>query len=96
MHPPYHNIIKFSKDPRDLSNARSVETFIKMFTEVIDNTTPYLERGRYLGIVIGDKYSAGKWIPLVWLTRRFTYLTDNQMIMKEIYLNNCFVTFCSA
>jgi len=64
MHPPYHDIIKFSKNPNDLSNAKSVDEFIKMFADVIDNTTPYLEKGRYLGIVIGDKYSGGKWIPL--------------------------------
>ncbi len=64
MHPPYHNIIKFSKSPDDLSNAKSVEDFIRMFADVIDNTTPYLDKGRYLGIVIGDKYSGGQWIPL--------------------------------
>lgn len=64
MHPPYHNIIKFSRSPNDLSNAKSVDEFIKMFANVVDNTTPYLDKGRYLGIVIGDKYSGGKWIPL--------------------------------
>jgi len=64
MHPPYHDIIKFSRNANDLSNAKSVEEFIRMFCEVLDNTTPYLDRGRYLGIVIGDKYSKSEWIPL--------------------------------
>jgi len=64
MHPPYHDIIKFSRDSNDLSNARTVDKFIEMFSEVVDNTTPYLDKGRYLGIVIGDKYSKGEWIPL--------------------------------
>lgn len=64
MHPPYHDIIRFSKSNDDLSNASSTEDFIKMFGEVLDNTTPYLEKGRYLGIVIGDKYYKGTWIPL--------------------------------
>lgn len=64
MHPPYHDIIKFSKDPRDLSNAKSVGDFLRMFGEVVDNASPYLERGRYLVLVIGDKYSKGEWIPL--------------------------------
>jgi len=64
MHPPYHDIIRFSNNPNDLSNAKSVEEFIRMFADVVDNTTPYLDKGRYLGIVIGDKYSGGKWIPL--------------------------------
>jgi hypothetical protein len=64
MHPPYHDIIKFSRDDEDLSNARSTEDFLKMFGQVVDNVTPYLERGRYFALVIGDKYSKGEWIPL--------------------------------
>lgn len=64
MHPPYHDIIKFSKDERDLSNAKNIEEFLQMFGEVVDNASPYLERGRYLVLVIGDKYSKGEWIPL--------------------------------
>jgi len=64
MHPPYHDIIKFSKDNKDLSNARDTKDFLKMFGEVIDNATPFLEKGRYFVLVIGDKYSKGEWIPL--------------------------------
>lgn len=64
MHPPYHDIIKFSKDDEDLSNAKTTEEFVKMFGEVLDNTTSFLEKGRYLGVVIGDKYYKGTWIPL--------------------------------
>ena len=64
MHPPYYDIIKFSKDEKDLSNAKSTEKFLKMFGEVVDNATPYLEKGRYFALVIGDKYSKGEWIPL--------------------------------
>ncbi|NMB99635.1 MAG: DNA methyltransferase [Thermoanaerobaculaceae bacterium] len=64
MHTPYHDIIKFSKDNSDLSNAKTTEDFLKMFGEVVDNTVPYLEKGRYFALVIGDKYSKGKWIPL--------------------------------
>jgi len=64
MHPPYHDIIKFSDDSRDLSQAKSVDEFLKMFGEAVDNATPFLENGRYFALVIGDKYSKGKWIPL--------------------------------
>ncbi len=64
MHPPYHDIIKFSNDKRDLSNAKSTEEFLFMMRKVIDNTYDYLEKGRYMAIVIGDKYSKGEWIPL--------------------------------
>ncbi|MCD6238081.1 MAG: DNA methyltransferase [Thermotogae bacterium] len=64
MHPPYHDIIKFSKDDRDLSNAKNIEDFLKMFGDVVDNASPFLEKGRYFALVIGDKYSKGEWIPL--------------------------------
>jgi len=64
MHPPYYDIIKFSKDKNDLSNAKSTEDFLKMFGEVVNNATPFLKKGRYFALVIGDKYSKGEWLPL--------------------------------
>lgn len=64
MHPPYHDIIKFSDDERDLSNAKNTDEFLKMFGDVVDNATSYLEKERYFALVIGDKYSKGEWVPL--------------------------------
>lgn len=64
LHPPYHDIIQFSEDTRDLSNAASVDDFVARFTEVVAQVTPVLEVGRYLVVVIGDKYAKGEWIPL--------------------------------
>ncbi len=64
MHPPYYDIIKFTNEPNDLSRAPTIESFLKMFGEVVDNTYPFLENKRYFALVIGDKYSKGEWIPL--------------------------------
>lgn len=64
LHPPYHDIISFSDHPSDLSNAPSVEQFLELFRGVVANLTPYLEPKRYMGLVIGDKYQRGEWIPL--------------------------------
>ena len=64
MHPPYHDIIKFSEDTHDLSNAKTTQDFLSMFGQSVENATPYLEKGRYFALVIGDKYSKGEWIPL--------------------------------
>lgn len=64
MHPPYYDIIKFSDDERDLSNAKSIEHFLLLLRKVIDNTYDFLEKDRYMALVIGDKYSKGEWIPL--------------------------------
>jgi DNA modification methylase len=64
LHPPYFDIIKFSDDQRDLSNAGSLDTFLDQFTTVVRKATAVLDRGRYLVLVIGDKYAQGEWIPL--------------------------------
>ncbi|KAF0151359.1 MAG: DNA methylase N-4/N-6 domain-containing protein [Ignavibacteria bacterium] len=64
LHPPYHDIIRFSDNPNDLSNTCSVEDFCNSFGTVIDNTTFHLQKDKYLVIVIGDKYSNSEWIPL--------------------------------
>jgi DNA modification methylase len=77
LHPPYWDIINFSKKKSDLSNAKSVEDFLKMFGKVIDNTCSVLDKGRYLAVVIGDKYSDGEWIPLGFYTM--------QEVMKRGY-----------
>jgi DNA modification methylase len=64
MHPPYWDIIKFSNNKEDLSNAKSTKDFLGMFNHVVDNAYSFLDKGRYCAVVIGDKYSAGEWIPL--------------------------------
>lgn len=64
LHPPYWDIIKFSNNRSDLSNAKSTEEFLKMYKEVVDNMYPFLDKGRYCAVVIGDKYSSGEWVPL--------------------------------
>ena len=44
MHPPYWDIIKFSGDQKDLSNAQSLDDFLNAFGYVIDNSTKYFQR----------------------------------------------------
>ena len=64
LHPPYANIIKFSDNRNDLSNATCLSDFIKMFSKVLKNASELLENGRYLAIVIGDIYKNSEWVPL--------------------------------
>jgi hypothetical protein len=68
LHPPYWDIIKFSKRKNDLSNAESVDDFLKMFGNIIDRTCPVLDKERYAAVIIGDKYCSGEWIPLGFYT----------------------------
>ena len=64
MHPPYWDIIKFSDNQNDLANARNEDTFLAGIRDVGKKSYEVLDRGRYLALVIGDKYSKGEWIPL--------------------------------
>lgn len=86
MHPPYHDIIKFSNDKRDLSNASSVEEFLEIFGEVVNNIEPYLEKKRYLVLVIGDKYSKGEWIPLGFYC--MNEILKRNFLLKSIIVKN--------
>ena len=67
FHPPYWDIIRFSDNPADISNAKSLEEFLNCFGKVIDNTCRFLETDRYCGLVIGDKYANGELVPLGFL-----------------------------
>ena len=68
MHPPYWDIIKFSEDKKDLSNAKTINEFLTLFGKVVDKTYSILDKGRYFAVVIGDKYAKGEWIPLGFYT----------------------------
>lgn len=64
LHPPYSNIISFGKRKGDLSNVKSDNEFLDLFCQMVEKTMPILEDGRYMGLVIGDKYSGGELVPL--------------------------------
>ena len=64
LHPPYHDIIRFSPDPADLSNAPSMESFLQAFRSVAENAWAILCPGRFMALVIGDKYTKSEWVPL--------------------------------
>ncbi|MGC8877906.1 MAG: TRM11 family SAM-dependent methyltransferase [Anaerolineae bacterium] len=86
MHPPYFDIIKFSDDPRDLSNAGSVEAFLERLGQVVSRVTDVLDPGRYLVLVIGDKYAAGEWIPLGF--RAMQVVLEAGLTLKSIIVKN--------
>ncbi len=86
MHPPYHDIIHFSEDPRDLSNAQTIQDFLKMFGAIVENITPFLEKGRYLALVIGDKYTKSEWIPLGFCCMK--EVLKRGFLLKSIIVKN--------
>jgi hypothetical protein len=86
LHPPYFDIIRFSDDPRDLSNAATVELFLGRLGDVIANLAPALEAGRYMALVIGDKYANGEWIPLGF--RAMDEALQRGFTLKSIVVKN--------
>lgn len=86
LHPPYWDIIKFSKNNNDLSNSKTLEDFLESFEKIVVCSTRYLENNRYCACVIGDKYSNGQVVPLgyhcmnIFLKRGF--------ILKAIIVKN--------
>jgi len=87
MHPPYHDIIKFSNRPDDLSNAKSAQEFLKLFGDVVFNFLGLLEKNHYLAVVIGDKYTNSEWIPLGFMTMQ-EVLNRDGLILKSILVKN--------
>ena len=64
LHPPYHDIIRFSDDADDLSTAPHVDDFLDRFEAIARRGYELLEPGRFAVLVIGDKYASGQLVPL--------------------------------
>ena len=86
LHPPYYDIIKFSDDARDLSNAGSIAAFLQMIGRLVDGIAPVLESGRYLVLVIGDKYAKREWVPLGFQT--MNEVIERGFSLKSIVVKN--------
>ncbi|GAI10198.1 unnamed protein product, partial [marine sediment metagenome] len=79
-HPPYHDIIKFSDDPRDLCNAPTTGDFLDNFSSVVKQSYELLEKKRFLVLVIGDKYSKGEWVPVADARIKVDFITTQAFV----------------
>lgn len=90
MHPPYWDIIKFSDDEDDLSNAQNLDDFLQSMATLTKNVKSVLDKKRMLILVIGDKYDSGEWVPLAFETMQ---VVKNQGFkLKSIVVKNFNVT----
>jgi len=87
MHPPYHDIIRFSNKPEDLSNSKTVDDFVGNFGAAVNNFVDLLEKNHYLAIVIGDKYTNSEWVPLGFHLMQETMKNSN-LKLKSILVKN--------
>lgn len=67
LHPPYHDIIRFSDRPEDLSTCATVDEFLTKFQAIAWQGYDLLAPDRFAGLVIGDAYHDGELIPLGFL-----------------------------
>ena len=88
MHPPYHDIIPFSDDKRDLSNAPDVNAFVAKFGDIVEGFSRMLESKRYLAIVIGDKYVNSELVPLGFQLMNETLMRAGSLSLKSILVKN--------
>lgn len=88
LHPPYHDIIPFSDDERDLSNAPTVGEFVTKFGDIVEVFSDMLEPKHYLAIVIGDKYVNSELVPLGFHLMSETLLRGKNMSLKSIIVKN--------
>jgi hypothetical protein len=68
LHPPYHDIIRFTPYERDLSNAPDTASFLRAFRRVARIGFELLQPERFAVLVIGDKYEDRELVPLGFLT----------------------------
>lgn len=60
LHPPYHDAVKYSENKNDGSNQETLEGFLNWFESIIKNVSPWLEKNRFLVLVIANIYRNGE------------------------------------
>ncbi|MEM0157973.1 MAG: DNA methyltransferase [Thermoplasmataceae archaeon] len=90
LHPPYHNIIKFSGIDGDLSGARDTGQFMEWLGKSVDNVISAMLPNSFMGLVMGDMYRKGEVIPLGFMAMdalRSKGLSLKGIIVKDIQNN---------
>lgn len=84
MHPPYHNIVKYSDKKNDGSNQNTIEEFLDWFRRCVDNVEYFLDKQRFLILVCGNLYFNGEEHTLgVWckdIVREFGFKCKSHII----------------
>lgn len=86
LHPPYADIIQFSKLKSDLSNCPTTDDFLRGFRRAARNAYETLEPARFAILVIGDKYSKGELDPLGF--KCMSVMNDVGFKTKSIVVKN--------
>ena len=63
-HPPYWDIIRYSENRYDLSNAQNLDEFEAMLNLCVERLSQVVKRGGIMAVLIGDKRKSGQYYPL--------------------------------
>lgn len=100
LHPPYYSMIKYSDDPRDLSNAESIGDFMRRLGDIVVRLSEYLTEGGHIVVLIGNMRKAGRYYPLgAYLETMFheelheeiIKIQHNTMSSKTMYSSDSFI-----
>ncbi len=87
-HPPYWTAKKYSDDPRDLSNCKTYEEFMREFGRTLDEAERVLRPSGYLIVVVGDVRKSGVLHPMhsdvIQYMKKFPNLVFRDMIIWEL------------
>ena len=89
-HPPYANIIRYSKDIKNDISLLSVDDFLMRMNNVASEAYRVLKKGKICAIMIGDIRKFGKVIPLGFKVMECFLkvgFTSKEIIIKEQH--NC-------
>lgn len=64
VHPPYLDIVKFTGLKEDLSQISDTKIFLEKIIQVFSNALPFLKKGKYFAVVLGDVYKNSEVVPL--------------------------------
>jgi hypothetical protein len=64
FHPPYWDIIRYSENRYDLSNARTIDEFESMLNLCVERLSTVVKPGGIMAVLIGDKRKSGQYYPL--------------------------------
>jgi 16S rRNA G966 N2-methylase RsmD len=82
LHPPYHDIIRFSDAEGDLSHAPTEAAFLEQFGLVAHHAYDVLKPSGFMALVIGDKYVDSRLSPLGFMCMQ--RCTDAGFVLKAI------------
>ncbi|MFC1828059.1 hypothetical protein ACFL0O_00420 [Thermodesulfobacteriota bacterium] len=63
-HPPYWDIIRYSNNPKDLSNCETLHDFENKLNQSVERLSQTVKPGGIMAILIGDKRKSGNYYAL--------------------------------